>query len=80
VVFFFPSSKHATYYPLANPKTKPAETIDANGIPIFDNVPEREASILLEMCLLGLIHINPARFVCVQDQASSPEPGMLDAE
>jgi hypothetical protein len=28
------------YYPLAKPKTKPAETLDTSGIPIFDNIPE----------------------------------------
>jgi hypothetical protein len=27
-------------YPLANPKIKPAETLDTRGIPTFDRVPE----------------------------------------
>ncbi len=32
--------QHPTHYPLANPKTKPAETLDTSGIPTHDRVPE----------------------------------------
>ena len=36
------------YYPLAKPKTKPVETLDTSGMPIFDIVPGWLVPIVLE--------------------------------
>ncbi|MGB6591932.1 MAG: hypothetical protein WBE68_10535 [Candidatus Nitrosopolaris sp.] len=47
------------YYPLAIPKTKPAEALDTSGIPIFDNVPGWLAPIVLETCVT---HLLPSQF------------------
>lgn len=43
--------KHMWYYPLAKPKTKPVETLDTSGMPIFDIVPGWLAPIVLETCV-----------------------------
>ena len=41
------------YYPLANPKTKPAETLDTSGIPTVDNVAELVPSMVFETCVIA---------------------------
>jgi hypothetical protein len=41
------------YYPLANPKTKPAETLDTSGIPTVDNVAEWVPSMVFETCVIA---------------------------
>lgn len=46
--------------PLANPNIKPAEALDANGIPICDKVPVWVVPMVVEICVIAsATHATP---------------------